>query len=261
VAAAAWDNKYEHDRRSRADLDRAAKVATYRVTRDLVRPGQRVLEAGSGTGRLIVRLAMDEDVDAVGVDNAPQSIEMGVALVADAGSLRGRATFVEGDLYALPFPDQHFDVVFSDSVFEHLERPGDALAEARRVVRPGGAVVISVPNRWRPDGWDLYRRLAHPPYRQDSFSPPELRRLFREHGLEPGGVFGDELWLPRNLGLLRARLRRGGAAPGAGAGAGPGRRGGAPPRTAPPAAKRVAAALLPQALHVNIGIVGRRVDR
>ena len=55
---------------------------------------------------------------------------------------------VVADLAALPYDDAEFDLVFSKYVFEHLERPVAVLAELRRVLRPGGHLLIQTPNRW-----------------------------------------------------------------------------------------------------------------
>jgi SAM-dependent methyltransferase len=55
---------------------------------------------------------------------------------------------VEGDAENMPFPDGHFDVVFSNQVFEHLPDPALALREAVRVLRPGGRLILTVPGVW-----------------------------------------------------------------------------------------------------------------
>jgi 2-polyprenyl-3-methyl-5-hydroxy-6-metoxy-1,4-benzoquinol methylase len=64
--------------------------------------------------------------------------------------------FVEGNMNEpLPFEDNHFDAVVCIDGIEHIERPFDFIAQCRRVVRPGGAIVLSTPNisslrsRWR----------------------------------------------------------------------------------------------------------------
>jgi ubiquinone/menaquinone biosynthesis C-methylase UbiE len=247
----AWTAKYEADRHTRADLDRAASVASVRIARGLLQPGMRVLEGGTGTGRLSVQLAREAAIEVVGLDAAPGAIKLGNELVASAGPLNGEVRFIEGDLYALPFGDATFDVALSDSVIEHLEDPEAALVEFWRVLRPQGLLIVSVPNRWRPDGWDLYRWLAAPAHRQSSFSPPGLRRMVHRAGFAPVSYFGDELWLRRNIALLRTRLAfrpSGSRASG----------GGGSSSTAPPWLKRIVERLLPARLHVNIGIVARR---
>jgi SAM-dependent methyltransferase len=253
---AEWNAKYEADERSRADLERASLVGSFRTVLERADPGMRVLEAGSGTGRLSVRLARDAEVEVVGVDSAPRAIELGRCLARDAGPLIGSVGFVEADLYHLPFPDQSFDLVFSDSVIEHLEHPDRALTELRRVLKSGGSLVISVPNRWRPDGWDLYRRLARPPYRQTSFSPPELRKMLEQVGLEPMSFFGDELWLQRNFSMLRDLLR---SRHHGRASASNSREAVSRARATSSPLKNAASRLLPGWLHVNIGVVARRI--
>jgi SAM-dependent methyltransferase len=68
----------------------------------------------------------------------------------------------------LPFPDESFDVVLCTQAFYYLEDPSRAVAEIGRVLRPGGAVVITVPVVWEYDTGTLEHR----------FTEPSLRRLF-----------------------------------------------------------------------------------
>jgi SAM-dependent methyltransferase len=56
------------------------------------------------------------------------------------------ATFEVGSIYELPFPDCSFDVVFAHALFEHLSAPDAALAEARRVLAPGGLLALRSPD-------------------------------------------------------------------------------------------------------------------
>jgi SAM-dependent methyltransferase len=71
----------------------------------------------------------------------------------DGAGFRSRypeIAYTEGDACALPFPDQSFDVVFSNAVIEHVgdaERQRLFVAEALRV---GGRVFVTTPNRWFP---------------------------------------------------------------------------------------------------------------
>jgi ubiquinone/menaquinone biosynthesis C-methylase UbiE len=59
--------------------------------------------------------------------------------------------FVVADLCAkLPFPDGAFDLVYSNFVVEHLDRPADAFSEWHRILRPGGSVVLLTSNRRNP---------------------------------------------------------------------------------------------------------------
>jgi SAM-dependent methyltransferase len=264
----AWSAKYRADGLTRAGLGHAVSVASLQETRRLVRPGMRVLEAGSGTGRLSVALAANEPVDVIGVDNSEGSLRASRLLLEQVDALLGTCQFTEADLHHLPFEDESFDVVFSDSVWEHLDDPRMALQEVVRVLRHGGSFVFTTPNRWRPDGWDLYRRLARPPYRQDSFSPLALRGLAAEAGLRPVRIFGDELWLERNIPLLRvAATRRLGAFAGRSSRADQPATGKAPASASRhssaaaslrPRLRRVVDVLLPQWLRIHVGVIATR---
>ncbi len=52
------------------------------------------------------------------------------------------------DGHAFPFPDESFDTVFASQVFEHVFNPDEFLGEARRVLRPGGALLLTIPFVW-----------------------------------------------------------------------------------------------------------------
>lgn len=99
-----------------------------------------VLDAGCGTGGLICRLgAAHPGWCWTGIDVEPAAI----------GFARGRVgsgvRLVEGSVTALPFPEASFDAVVSADVLYHLDDDAAAAAEAWRVLRPGGVLVVNVP--------------------------------------------------------------------------------------------------------------------
>jgi len=88
-----------------------------------------------------------------------------------------------GQLWDAGFPDASFDVVRFNHVLEHLHDPGRALAEARRVLRPGGLLVVAVPNHAGVVR-QAFRRAEDVPYHLFAFTPPTLERLLTAAGLE-----------------------------------------------------------------------------
>jgi ubiquinone/menaquinone biosynthesis C-methylase UbiE len=99
---------------------------------------ERVLDVGCGTGVLLERIVdRFPDAQATGVDLSP-------AMVAQARRrLPPQVTLEVADAEALPFPASSFDFVLSLSSFHFWPDPRRALAELRRVLRPGGRTVIT----------------------------------------------------------------------------------------------------------------------
>jgi SAM-dependent methyltransferase len=52
------------------------------------------------------------------------------------------------DASGIPYPDQTFDIVFSDNVLEHLDKPIEVFREVYRVLKPGGVYLVKTPNKW-----------------------------------------------------------------------------------------------------------------
>jgi arsenite methyltransferase len=107
-----------------------------------VGPGWRVLDVGSGRGRTVRLLASEFGAEVTGIDLSAQSVVAAQA-EADAAGLAGRVRFIPCDAAALPAPSREFDAVVCECalcLFADNER---ALAEMRRVLRPGGVVAIS----------------------------------------------------------------------------------------------------------------------
>ncbi len=93
-----------------------------------------VLDAGCGTGELCRRLA-DRGARVSGIDLCPGLIGRAKSLIPEAGLARA-------DAQALPFDSGRFDLATSVLVLHYLERPGRALAELARILRPGGRLIV-----------------------------------------------------------------------------------------------------------------------
>jgi len=108
-------------------------------------PGMRLLDCGCGPGSITCDLArIVAPGEVVGIDNAPEQVEGAVAYAAQQGVSNVR--YQAASVYDLPFPDASFDAVFAHTLFDHLAEPLKALAEMRRVLRPGGVMGVRSPD-------------------------------------------------------------------------------------------------------------------
>jgi arsenite methyltransferase len=108
-----------------------------------LRAGERVLDVGSGPGLLAVEMAK-----AVGPTGHVTGLDVSDAMLAiskrrpDEINGAGRLSLVKADATALPFADATFDAATSIQVYEYVPDLPAALAELRRVLRPGGRALI-----------------------------------------------------------------------------------------------------------------------
>lgn len=102
----------------------------------------RVLEIGAGTGFMTVNLALGGCIagDLVVSDLSPGMLDVAMRNATEHGVA---ITTAVADAEELPFPDGSFDLVVGHAFLHHLPLPGKALMEARRVLRPGGRLVIA----------------------------------------------------------------------------------------------------------------------
>jgi SAM-dependent methyltransferase len=105
-------------------------------------PRGKLLEIGSGPGRLAVRLAREAPgMTLTGVDISDAMVERAARRAAGAG-LSERVRFKVGDVAAMPLPDGEFDGVVSTLSLHHWPEPTHGLAEIHRVLKPGGEARI-----------------------------------------------------------------------------------------------------------------------
>ena len=124
-----------YDRRWSAYLD-ASLSMTLQVVSDL--PATRVLDIACGTGLLLKNLAERDDHPAlIGIDRVPAMLDAAKENIGQA------ATLLEGEAENLPFDDARFDLITSTNALHYFPDATAALQEMRRVISPGGNLVIT----------------------------------------------------------------------------------------------------------------------
>jgi SAM-dependent methyltransferase len=143
------DRDYElqtHQAEDRHWWYRGRRKVIERVVEDLRLPARaRILDAGCGSGRNMVELARHGTV--TGVELADASVSL--------ARERGAGEVIAGSVLEMPFEAGSFDLAASLDVIEHLEDDLTALRELRRVVAPGGSLLVTVPAyQWLWSGHD-----------------------------------------------------------------------------------------------------------
>jgi SAM-dependent methyltransferase len=129
----------EHHRDRRAEGDFVFVPERIPLFQAAIGRGRRVLDLGCRSGAFTRHFLEGNEVVGLDVDRAAlaKAAELGIETVV-------------GDVEdPLPFPDESFDAVVAGELLEHLRFPDALVAEARRVLRPGGILVGSVPNAFR----------------------------------------------------------------------------------------------------------------
>ena len=164
-----------HSRRGAADS------AAYLLAH--LRAGMDLLDVGCGPASITADLA--ERVApgrVVALDAAAGALEAARATLRERG-LSAQAAVTSGDVMALPFEDASFDVVHAHQVLQHLADPVGALAEMRRVTRPGGIVAVRdavySAMTWFPEfeGMELWRSVYMATARANGGEPDAGSRL------------------------------------------------------------------------------------
>src|SRR6202000_2045248 len=129
-----WDrirSLYIDEREVEAAL---AEIVAAAAPRDL-------LDIGTGTGRVIEVLAPRVG-QALGIDQSREMLAVARVNLERAGASNCMVRL--GDMYHLPLPDAAFDAVVIHQVLHYADRPAAVIAEAARVLRPGGVLVVVV---------------------------------------------------------------------------------------------------------------------
>lgn len=187
-------------------LDLRAPVVEERIAA-LLPQGRlgRTLDIGTGTGRLLELLAPRID-RGLGVDASRTMLAL--ARVRLANARLSHCTVRLADMYALPLADRCFDTVLLQMVLHYAEEPINVLAEAARVLAPGGTLLVAdlAPH----DRAELRTLMAH---RTLGFSDADMDRLLHQAGLDAGrsavieGALTVRIWTATASPALHASAR------------------------------------------------------
>ena len=138
----------------------------------------RVLDVGCGTGELLMRLrAKYPDAILAGLDPVPEMLEVA------SNKLSGREDLRVGYADSLPWASGSYDIVVSCNMFHYISHPVEALNEMARVIRPGGALVLT---DWCDDYLacrlcNLYLRFTNRAFYK-TYRESECKALLRQAG-------------------------------------------------------------------------------
>ena len=174
---------------------------------------QAMLDLGTGTGRLL-ELFAPLYVRATGVDASREMLAVARANLDAAGLSRVQVR--QGDIYLLPTPANHFDLVTLHQVLHFLDDPAAAVREAARALAPGGRLLIA---DFAPHELDFLRDEHQ--HRRLGFSHDQVSGWMKDCGLEvekivdlspqPGEKLTVTLWLARDRRMLMAANPQNGA--------------------------------------------------
>ena len=161
-----------------------------RIVREALalKPGEDVLDIGSGPGLLVSEMAaqVGPGGSVQGVDPSPSMLTLAKRRELAAGS--SPVAFVRGDAAVLPFADESFDAAVTTQVYEYVADIVAAIAEARRVLRPGGRLLVLDTDWgsivWRSGDDDRMRRVlaAWDEHLVDPHLPRRLTGLLEDAG-------------------------------------------------------------------------------
>ncbi len=175
-----WPERYEAW--FATPVGRLVKDTECRLILEMLSPlkGEKILDAGCGTGVFTLDY-LDAGAEVVGLDISGPMLAVAEEKAADYPFVA-----VQGDMLALPFPDDSFDKAVSVTALEFVEDGRGAIDELFRVTRPGGVVVVGTLNSLSP--WAARRRAkterGERHVLEDAFfrTPDELLALGEDYG-------------------------------------------------------------------------------
>jgi 2-polyprenyl-3-methyl-5-hydroxy-6-metoxy-1,4-benzoquinol methylase len=203
----AADDYFEHHD---TDVKANNAAALLQQAEALIGGKGRLLDIGAGRGE-ILRVGAEQGWKVVGIEPS--------VTFAEHAARHSGAEIRREPVERCGFPSSSFDVVILSAVLEHLYNPDETIGEISRILRPGGALYLDVPNeqglyfrlgnlyqklKWRD--WVVNLAPTFSPFHVFGFSPKSLKALLSKHGFRPERwhVYGGNSLVPAHAGLLSA---------------------------------------------------------
>ena len=171
-------------------------------------PGEHVLEIGFGTGHILAELAhaVGPTGRVFGIDISEKMLAHAKDVLSNQG-LIDRASLDCGDAEKLPYDDGSMDGIFMCFTLELFDTPDipKVLAECKRVLRPGGRIVVVAVSKEGKDGFVLHAfewTHRHFPNLMDC-RPIYVRRALEASGFVIGDSLNDSMWVPVEIVMAR----------------------------------------------------------
>ena len=160
-------------------VNRASYEGTALAVGQMIGPGDEVLECACGTGAISAAIA-PACARLVATDYSDGMLAQARKKLAK----RSNVTVEQADITALPYADDSFDVAVAGNVIHLLPEPGDALKEIKRVVRPGGMIIVPTYVIPKKRAHTMFLRLISRfgVHFQEHFDPVSYRAFFERMG-------------------------------------------------------------------------------
>lgn len=158
--------------------------------------GKKILEVGAGSGRDSFRLA-HEKAQVFVLDYSPKALDI-INKLNDKNEVL--VNCLQADALNMPIPDESFDIVFHQGLLEHFRYPLPLLQENYRILKPGGLLLVDVPQRYH-----IYTAIKHFLILinkwfagwETEFSINQLNQLMKTAGFETKREYGN--WMGPSL--------------------------------------------------------------